>query len=165
MPRHCEEPTGPARSGRPDARLRDEAIQRGNACQLRCPTKRHRRTGLLRLRLAMTTKEKRKRNADRRVCPTSAPYGRGAHPCLFPLPRVRGRVEEGARSPIGVPRRLLPSGLSALGRSSRPGFLGRGRTFDPVRSPQPGSKDLALLHGRYPRPPVPVQGMHLPDRS
>src|SRR5580698_6757555 len=69
------------------------------------------------------------------------------------------------RSPIGVPPRLLPSGLSALGRNSRPGFLGRGRTFDPVRSPQPGSKDLALLHGRYPRPPVPVQGTHLPDRS
>ena len=62
------------------------------------------------------------------------------------------------RSPIGVPLRLLPSGLSALGRNSRPGFLGRGRTFDPVRSLQPGSKDLALLHGRYPRPPVPVQG-------
>jgi len=30
--------------------------------------------------LAMTTKEKRKRNADRRVHPTSAPYGRGARP-------------------------------------------------------------------------------------
>src|SRR5262249_1170597 len=26
-PRHCEEPTGPARLGRPDDRLRDEAIQ------------------------------------------------------------------------------------------------------------------------------------------
>src|SRR5262249_10298564 len=25
--RHCEEPTGPARSGRPDDRLRNEAIQ------------------------------------------------------------------------------------------------------------------------------------------
>ena len=39
--------------------------------------------------------------------------------------------------------------------SSRPGFLGLGRTFDPVRPLQPGSEDLALLHGRYPRPPVP----------
>jgi hypothetical protein len=28
LPRHCEEPTGPARSGRPDDRLHDEAIQR-----------------------------------------------------------------------------------------------------------------------------------------
>jgi hypothetical protein len=27
MARHCEKPTGPARSGRPDDRLRDEAIQ------------------------------------------------------------------------------------------------------------------------------------------
>ena len=27
LSRHCEEPTGPARSGRPDDRLRDEAIQ------------------------------------------------------------------------------------------------------------------------------------------
>ncbi len=65
-------------------------------------------------------KEKRKRNADRRVQPTSAPppssspacggghrRGRGACPCLFPLPRLRGRVREGACSPIGVPPRLL----------------------------------------------------------
>jgi hypothetical protein len=29
--RHCEEPTGPARSGRPDDKLRDEAIQDGAA--------------------------------------------------------------------------------------------------------------------------------------
>jgi hypothetical protein len=29
--RHCEEPTGPARSGRPDDKLRDEAIQYGGA--------------------------------------------------------------------------------------------------------------------------------------
>jgi hypothetical protein len=27
--RHCEEPTGPARSGRPNDKLRDEAIQVG----------------------------------------------------------------------------------------------------------------------------------------
>jgi len=29
--RHCEEPTGPARSGRPDDKLRDEAMQLGRA--------------------------------------------------------------------------------------------------------------------------------------
>src|SRR6516162_3187222 len=29
--RHCEEPTGPAQSGRPDDRLRDEAIQSGTS--------------------------------------------------------------------------------------------------------------------------------------
>jgi hypothetical protein len=40
-------------------------------------------------------KEKRKRNADRRVQPTSAPYGRGARPCLFSLSRLRGRVGRG----------------------------------------------------------------------
>jgi hypothetical protein len=34
-PRHCEEPTGPARSGRPDDKLRDEAIQLG-AAELDC---------------------------------------------------------------------------------------------------------------------------------
>jgi hypothetical protein len=44
-------------------------------------------------------------------------------------------------------------------------LLGRGGTFDPIRPPQPGGGDLAFLNGRYPRPPVPVQGMHLPDRS
>jgi hypothetical protein len=32
--RHCEEPTGPARSGRPDDRLRDEAIH--GSLTLRC---------------------------------------------------------------------------------------------------------------------------------
>jgi hypothetical protein len=42
--------------------------------------------------------------------------------------------------------------------SFRPGFLGRGRALDPVRPPQPGGGDLALLHGRYPRLPVPAQG-------
>ena len=62
----------------------------------------------------------------------------------FPPP-LAGEGREGARSPIGVPPRLLPSGLSALGRSSRPGFLGRGRTFDPVSSLQPGSEDLAFF--------------------
>ena len=49
----------------------------------------------LRFIRATTTKEKRKRNADRRVQPTSAPYGRGARPCLFPLSRLRGRVRGG----------------------------------------------------------------------
>ena len=103
--------------------------------------------------LAMTTQ--RKKEAERRQT------------CVIQPPRLtrRGAHADGVRSPIGVPLRLLPSGLSALGRNSRPGFLGRGRTFDPVSSLQPGSKDLAFLRGRYPRPPVPVQGTHLPDRS
>jgi hypothetical protein len=36
--RHCEEPTGPARSGRPDDRLRDEAIKLGGS-SLIAPTR------------------------------------------------------------------------------------------------------------------------------
>ncbi len=40
------------------------------------------------------------------VCqPTSAPYGRGARPCLFPLSRVRGRVGAPHRAyAMGTPR-------------------------------------------------------------
>ena len=77
-------------------------------------------------------KEKRKRNADRRVYPTSA--SRDAA-------RTNGALAYRRST------RLLPSGLSAPGRNSRPGFLGRGRTFDPASSLQPGSEDLAFLHG------------------
>jgi hypothetical protein len=32
LPSHCEEPTGPARSGGPDDKLREEAIQSRRAC-------------------------------------------------------------------------------------------------------------------------------------
>jgi hypothetical protein len=51
--------------------------------------------------------------------------GSGARPFLCSLPRVRGTVREGARSPVGVPPRLFggranaPVQLQAL-------FLGRG---------------------------------------
>ena len=62
------------------------------------------------------------------------------------------------RSPIGVPPRLLPSGLSALGRNFRPGFLGRGRTFDPVRSLQPGSEGPRALARALPAPACPSPG-------
>ena len=140
------------------ARMKRSEI-RGTASQLECCS----RITLRSIR-ATTTKEKMKRNADRRVQPTSAPI---AHKFTQSAQTIcwRGAACNGTRSPIGVPPRLLPSGLSALGRSSRPGFLGRGRTFDPVSSRQPGSEDLAFLRGRCPRPPVPVQGTHLPDRS
>ena len=56
-------------------------------------------------------------------------------------PRHTGAARSsGTRSPVGVPPRLLPLGLSARGRNFRPGFLGRGGTFDPVRLRQPGPK-------------------------
>ena len=93
--------------------------------------------------------DQRKKEAERRqTCSANlrALRARRAPLSLSPLPRA-GEGREGARSPIGVPPRLLPSGLSALGRNSRPGFLGRGRTFDPVRSLQPGSKDSRSYAG------------------
>ena len=37
--------------------------------------------------------------------------------------------------------------------------------FDPVRPPQPGGGDLALLHGRYPRRACPSPAKHLARRS
>src|SRR5579875_62828 len=103
----------------------------------------------------------RRRNADRRCSVTSAPCG--AARAFW------------ARSPVGVPSRLLPEGLSSQGLSSRPCFRRLGRTSGPVRPPQPGGGDLALgnarsatrsaghparsctTRGRYPRLPVPVQ--------
>ena len=75
----------------------------------------------------------RKRNADRRVA-----NGRTL--------RVR-RAQSAARSPLGVPPRLLPEGLRSPRLSFRPGFLGRG------------------FPGRYPVSPVPVQWQHPTHRS
>ena len=96
--------------------------------------------------------DKEKKEAERRqTCSANLRALRARRAPLFiPSPACGGGLG-GARSPIGVPPRLLPSGLSSLRRNSRPGFLGRGRTFDPVRPHQPGCRDLALFHGRYPR--------------
>ncbi len=66
--------------------------------------------------------------------PTSAPCG------------VR-RAQSAARSPLGVPPRLLPEGRRSPRLSFRPGFLGRG------------------FPGRYPVSPVPVQWQHPTHRS
>ena len=62
--RHCEEPTGPARSGRPDDGLRDEAIQ-NLAAGLDC------------FASPAMTKEKGKRNAGKRTVVSPAPNGCG----------------------------------------------------------------------------------------
>ena len=83
---------------------------------------------------------------------------------LFPPP-LAGEGWEGARSPIGVPPRLLPSGLSALEHISRPGFLGRDESVRSCTVAPTGEQRSCALTRAYPRPPVPVQGMHLPDRS
>ena len=116
------------------------------------------------LPLAMTTKEKREAERRQTCVQPPRPCGHGAHPFSFPLPRLRGRVGRGHARLSAFHRGSCVSERTPT-LSSRPGFLGRGRTLDPVRSLQPGSEDLALLNGRYPRPPVPVQGTHLPDRS
>jgi hypothetical protein len=101
---------------------------------------------------SLPANNKRKRNAGRRMCPSSA-LARGARPA--------GRARLSAFH-HGSCRR----GLSPVGRSSRPGFLGCGGSASSYQArPNRGAKDSAPLNGRYPRPPVPVQGMHLPDRS
>ena len=57
----------------------------------------------------------------------------------------------GARSPLGVPLRLSPGRQLVPRLCTRPCFKRQSGAFDPVRPPQPGGGDLALLHGRYPR--------------
>ena len=79
--------------------------------------------------------EKRKRNADRRVCPTSAPYGRGAR-----APQTRVRKSAHTKS---APR----ARLSAFHYGSyRQGFRPLGAT------PGQASWDVAGRSIRYGRP-------------
>ena len=95
-PEACEKctvgslPTGPARSGRPDDKLHSVTHHAERWVSLRSthPTKRN--------------DEKKKGSGT----PTDV-FSQPPRPCLFPLSRLRGRVREGARSPIGVPPRLL----------------------------------------------------------
>ena len=103
-----------------------------------------------------TKNKNRKRNADRTLFRNLRARARhGPHP--YPPPQA-GEGTGGGRSPVGVPPRLSPEGLSSQRLNSRPCFLRLGGASDPVRFAQPGATDLALLRGRYPRPPVPVQG-------
>ena len=103
--------------------------------------------------LAMTT-TKRKKEAERRQT------------CSFNLRISRCGARATARARLSAFHYgSYRQGFRPLGAAPGQASMGRGRTFDPERSLQPGSKDLALLRGRYPRPPVPVQGTHLPDRS
>jgi hypothetical protein len=71
-----------------------------------------------------------------------------------------------ARSPDGVPPRLSPGGSRPFRSAPGQASWGRGRSASSYQArPNRGAKDSAPLNGRYPRPPVPVQGKHLPDRS
>ena len=80
---------------------------------------------------------KGKRNAERRVVNTRALRARGA-PCGGARLSAshRGSCQRDSWSP-----RLC----------TRPCFGRQSGAFDPVRPPQPGGGDLALLHGCYPR--------------
>jgi hypothetical protein len=62
-------------------------------------------------------KEEGRRNAGKR-CATTAASCDAARVPLHILPRKRGRIKEGARSPDGVPPRLLSEGVIVPRRSS-----------------------------------------------
>ncbi len=94
------------------------------------------------LRSAMT-KEKGKRNADRRVQPTSASRD-AAH---------------ARRGMLAYRRSTAALAAASERRSSAPDthFLGLGRTRDPKASNNRVRKTVRSFSGRYPRLPVPVQ--------
>ena len=85
-------------------------------------------------------------------------------PPTFILPRLRGRTQERARSPVGVPPRHLRQRPNATAQLQPRDFRGLGRSARPD-----GSKDARFAthgrntprptrhRGRYPRLPVPVQ--------
>src|SRR5579862_201079 len=96
-------------------------------------------------------KEKRKKKKGSGTPKDADPYPPCPH--LYPPPLAGGGQRRGhgsrlaARSPLGVPPRLLPEGRQSPRLSFRPGFLGRG------------------FNGRYPLSPVPVQWQHPTHRS
>ena len=75
--------------------------------------------------LPFATESKGKRNADRRCLTTSAPAGAARALSLCPPPFPEKAFER-ARSPVGVPPRLSPEGLTSPLAQLRPCFLGRG---------------------------------------
>ena len=162
------EPTGPARSGRPDDRLR--AI-RGPSSRLNATPGFHFRLRAPRFGGLLPTEARRasvggsfhpgyqrkqgKRNADRRIVQMSRTSGCGAHHGPVGLRRPPLRV----RSPVGVPLRFLPEGLSSPQAQLQARLPG---TW-PERSirygrPNRGAEILRWCSGRYPRRPVPAQG-------
>ena len=131
--RHCEEPTGPARSGRPDDRLRDEAIQpiaqNWIASLALAMTKQKRSRGAFAPEFCSTKNEKLRTRSRRMAAgggtgsisiapgsqknqeggtPTDA-YVQPPHPqpSSSPLAGEARRASSGTRSPVGVPPRRL----------------------------------------------------------
>ena len=113
--------------------------------------------------LAMTTKEKRE--AERRQTCVQPPHlAKRRAPFSFPSPACGGGLGGGT---LACRRSTAALASASERQRSAPGqaswdLAGRSILYGSL---QPGSEDLALLNGRYPRPPVPVQGTHLPDRS
>jgi hypothetical protein len=66
------------------------------------------------------------------------------------------RASGGTRSPFGVPLRLLPRGLLIPKARPRPELPGTWREPASLWTANRG-ESRKHLHGRYPRPPVPVQ--------
>ena len=91
---------------------------------------------------ATTTKEKGS-GTPTNVCPTSASRDAARTLSLSPPPLAGGIGRGHARLSAFHHGSCVSERTPTL--SSRPGFLGLGRTLDPVSSLQPGSKDLALL--------------------
>jgi len=165
--RHCE-PTGPA-FGRPDDKLREPRRTTAPAprpspsrAASRPPQDdgKHARLLLLRARFSPEPSDlpfqnppltnagpflffplqRAQKEAERRQTRVSSPHQpvRRVPLSLVPPP-FAGEAFEGARSPVGVPPRLSPRGLTSPQAQLRPCFLGRG------------------LSGCCPPSPVPVQ--------
>ena len=109
--------------------------------------------------LAMTTTKRKKEAERRQTCSANlrALRARRAPLSLSPLP-LAGEGREGARSPIGVPPRLLPSGLSALGRNSRPGFHGTRQDVRSYKLAPTGEQRSCALTRALPAPACPSPG-------
>jgi len=101
---------------------------------------------------------KRKRNAARRMFPSSASRDAARARISFPPPACGGGLGGGTLA-CRRSTTALTVGAFAPSARRRPGFLGLGESALPYHArPNRGAKDSAPLHGRYPRPPVPVQG-------
>ena len=90
---------------------------------------------------------KRKRNADRRGSRLRTGRVRRVPLSLVPPPFAE-EAFEGARSPVGVPPRLSPRGLTSPQAQLRPCFLGGGLTHDPEKWKPVFRKDHAQAKNR-----------------
>ena len=111
------------------------------------------RCSLITLRFIRATKEIREAERRQTRIQPSASF------------RMRQRAQ---RSTLACRRStaVLTDGLSPVSRDFRPGFLGRGES---VRScapaPTGGRRPSAVISGRYPPSPIPVQWQHPTGRS